>query len=494
MDQVLTGSLAPAHRTHGVSLPEAFRVWLRVSLLSFGGPAGQIAVMHRIIVEEKKWVSESRFLHALNYCMLLPGPEAQQLATYIGWLMHRTFGGIVAGGLFVLPGVIAIMALSMIYAAFGKVGIVAALFFGLKAAVLAIVLEAVIRIGKRSLKNNVMRGLAAAAFVGIFFLDVPFPIIILGAGLIGFLGGRAGLAQFAVGGGHGPAKADAGSSPEDLLGDVLPDHARPSVARALRASSIWLVLWLVPIAAVLWTFGEANVFSQIAIFFSKMAMVTFGGAYAVLAYVAQQAVEHYGWLRPGEMLDGLGMAETTPGPLIMVLQFVGFMAAYRDPGALSPMTAGILGGLLATWVTFIPCFLWIFLGAPFIEVMRGNKALAGALSAITAAVVGVVLNLAIWFAIHTAFREVQALRLYGVGFDAPVLSSVDPWASALSLAAAIAIFWFKAGMIRCSSPVRWLACSCSFWGSSHENYPPRASARFNLRGHFRACSDDHLWR
>src|SRR5215204_3648119 len=297
-----------------------------------------------------------------------------------------------------------------------------------------------------------MRGLAAAAFVGIFFLDVPFPVIILAAGVIGFFGGRAGLQHFAVGSGHRRAKN--GADPEDLLGDTLPDHARPTVRRALRASAVWLLLWLVPVAAVIWAFGEANVYSQIAIFFSKVAMVTFGGAYAVLAYVAQQAVEQYHWLQPGEMLDGLGMAETTPGPLIMVLQFVGFMAAYRDPGTLSPVTAGVLGGLLATWVTFIPCFLWIFLGAPFIEVMRGNKALAGALSAITAAVVGVVLNLAIWFAIHTAFREVQALRLYGVGFDAPVLSSVDPWASALSLAAAIAIFWFKAGMI----PVL-LACS-----------------------------------
>ncbi|HEX8664032.1 MAG TPA: chromate efflux transporter [Beijerinckiaceae bacterium] len=445
MDQVSSRPSRSRDSAHGVSLSEAFWVWLRVSLLSFGGPAGQIAVMHRIIVDEKKWVSEGRFLHALNYCMLLPGPEAQQLATYIGWLMHRTLGGIVAGGLFVVPGVIAIMALSMIYAAFGKVGVVAALFFGLKAAVLAIVLEAVIRIGKRSLKNNVMRGLALAAFVGIFFLDVPFPLIILAAGLIGFFGGRAGLPQFAVGGGHGPAKNAA--DPEDLLGDTMPDHARPTIARALRASVVWLLLWLVPVAAVLWAFGEANVYSQIAIFFSKMAMVTFGGAYAVLAYVAQQAVEHYRWLQPGEMLDGLGMAETTPGPLIMVLQFVGFMAAYRDPGALSPMTAGVLGGLLATWVTFIPCFLWIFLGAPFIEVMRGNKALAGALSAITAAVVGVVLNLAIWFAIHTVFREVRPLRAYGVGFDAPVLASIDPWAFALALAAAVAIFRFKVGMI-----------------------------------------------
>jgi chromate transporter len=447
MHRLLRASPECAEREHGVSLAEALRVWLRVALLSFGGPAGQIALMHKILVEEKKWVSENRFLHALNYCMLLPGPEAQQLATYIGWLMHRTLGGIMAGGLFVLPGIVSIMALSMIYAAFGKVEAVAALFFGLKAAVLAIVLEAVVRIGKRSLKNGVMMGLAAAAFVGIFFFNVPFPMIVFGAGLIGFFGGRAGLWQFEIGGGHGPAAGQEGASTEDLLGDELPAHARPTVARALRASGIWLALWLVPVAAVLWTLGEANVFSQIAIFFSKMALVTFGGAYAVLAYVAQQAVEHYRWLQPGEMLDGLGMAETTPGPLIMVLQFVGFVAAYRDPGSLSPMLAGALGGLLATWVTFTPCFLWIFLGAPFIEVLRGNKAVAGALSAITAAVVGVVLNLAIWFAIHTVFREVRPVRGFGLAFDAPVLESADLWAVALSVAAIIAIFRLKAGMI-----------------------------------------------
>ena len=414
--------------------------------------------MHKILVEEKKWVTENRFLHALNYCMLLPGPEAQQLATYIGWLMHRTLGGIMAGGLFIVPGIISILALSMIYAAYGRFGFVAALFFGLKAAVLAIVIEAVSRIGKRSLRNNVMLGLAATAFIGIFFLNVSFPLIVFGAGLIGFIGGRAGLPQFAVGGGHGPGNGDGDEAVEGyLLGNELSAHARPSVASALRASSVWLVLWLGPVAAIFWAFGQASVFSQIAVFFSKMAMVTFGGAYAVLAYVAQQAVEHYRWLTPGEMLDGLGMAETTPGPLIMVLQFVGFLAAYRDPGALSPMLAGTLGGLLATWVTFTPCFLWIFLGAPFIETMRGNRALAGALSAITAAVVGVVLNLAVWFAIHVMFREVQPLRLHGVGFDAPVLSSIDPWAFALSVAAAIAIFRFKVGMLS-------VLAACSFAG------------------------------
>jgi chromate transporter len=435
---------AKADAGHGISFGEAFRVWLRVALLSFGGPAGQIAVMHRILVEEKNWISESRFLHALNYCMLLPGPEAQQLATYIGWLLHRTAGGIMAGGLFILPGIVAIMGLSYIYAAFGKVGFVEALFFGLKAAVLAIVIQAVVRVGKRALRNRIMLMLAALAFVAIFFFDVPFPIIIICAGLIGYVGARSGRPEFAALP-HGGAKN--GAAVDSMLGEELPDHVRPSVPRALRVSAIWLLLWLVPVGAVLISLGQANVFSQIAIFFSKMAMVTFGGAYAVLAYVAQQAVEHYHWVGPREMLDGLGMAETTPGPLIMVLQFVGFMAAYRDPGTLSPMLAGTLGGLLATWVTFTPCFLWIFLGAPFIETLRHNKELAGALTAITAAVVGVILNLSIWFALHTAFRETTPVRSFGLSFELPVLSSIDIPAVILALAAATAIFRFGLGMI-----------------------------------------------
>jgi chromate transporter len=423
-------------------------VWLRVAALSFGGPAGQIAVMHRIIVEEKRWIGENRFLHALNYCMLLPGPEAQQLATYIGWLMHRTVGGIMAGVLFVLPGVIAIMALSIVYALFGKVGVVSALFFGLKAAVLAIVLQAVVRIGSRALKNRIMIAIAAVAFIAIFFFAVPFPIIVLTAGVIGFLGARAGLPAFQVGGGHGPAKGGKEVADRDtLLGEELPAHARPTIALALRVAAICLALWLIPVVALVATLGPGDVFSQIATFFSTMAVVTFGGAYAVLAYVAQQAVENYHWLQPGEMLDGLGMAETTPGPLIMVLQFVGFMAAFRHPGALSPLTAGTLGGLLATWVTFVPCFLFIFVGAPFIETLRGNKALHGALSAITAAVVGVILNLAIWFAVHTVFRETWHVQGFGFSFDAPVFRSIDMWAFALSAAAIIAMFRFKVGMI-----------------------------------------------
>jgi chromate transporter len=430
---------------HGVSFAESTWTWARVALLSFGGPAAQIAVMHRIIVDEKRWVSESRFLYALNYCMLLPGPEAKQLAVYIGWLLHRTWGGIVAGSLFVLPGVVSIMALSYVYALYGKVPFVVALFFGLKAAVLAIVFEAVARIGRRALKTNASRLLAAAAFVGIFFFAVPFPIIVLCAALIGFVAASTGSDAFKACSRH---EASGHGDEKSLLGDELPEHARPTVKRALAVSAIWLALWLVPVIAILLTLGTDNVFSEIALFFSKMAVVTFGGAYAVLAYVAQGAVEQYHWLQAGEMLDGLGMAETTPGPLIMVLQFVGFMAAFRDPGSLSPLVAATLGGLLTTWVTFIPCFLWIFLGAPFIEALRGNKVITGALSAITAAVVGVILNLAIWFAIHTVFLQTQHIQGYGLDFDAPVLASIDLWALGLSLVAMTAIFYFKFGMIR----------------------------------------------
>jgi chromate transporter len=448
MSQAVVSDRKAGPERHGVSLGEAFQVWGRVAMLSFGGPAGQIAVMHRILVEEKHWISEERFLHALNYCMLLPGPEAQQLATYIGWLMHRMRGGLIAGGLFILPGIVAIMALSYVYAGFGNVPIIAALFFGLKAAVLAIVIEAGIRIGKRALKNRLMVALAALAFIAIFFFSVPFPVIVFGAALVGFIGGSLGIEAFRVGGGHGPATGKGKLAVVDsMLGDELPEHARPTVARSLRVSAAWLALWLVPVVVLILALGVSNVFSQIAIFFSKMAVVTFGGAYAVLAYVAQEAVESHGWLKAGEMLDGLGMAETTPGPLIMVLQFVGFLAAYRDPGTLSPMLAGTLGGLLATWVTFTPCFLWIFLGAPFIEKLRDNKALNSALSSITAVVVGVVLNLAIWFAIHTIFREVQPVRALGLAFDAPIVGSVNLWALALAVAAAVAIFRFKVGMI-----------------------------------------------
>jgi chromate transporter len=438
---------APDVPAHGITFREALLVWAKIAALSFGGPAGQIAVMHRILVEQKKWIGETRFLHALNYCMLLPGPEAQQLAVYIGWLLHKTKGGLVAGTLFVLPGFICIMVLSWIYALYGNVGIVQALFFGLKAAVLAIVLEAVVRIGKRSLKNNVMIGLAAAAFVAIFFYSVPFPIIILAAGVVGFVGSRAGIGAFQGGGGHGSSDHGKFSDAESALGEGVPDHARPTTAWSLKIAAVFLTLWIVPVLVLVVWLGPANVFSQVAVFFSKMAMVTFGGAYAVLAYVAQEAVQTFGWLKPGEMLDGLGMAETTPGPLIMVLQFVGFMAAFRDPGSLPPLMAGTLAGMLTTWVTFVPCFLWIFLGAPYVETLRQNKAVSAALATITAAVVGVVLNLAVWFALHVLFAELIEKHWLGMTVEVPVMSSANVASMILAVGALIAVFRFKIGMI-----------------------------------------------
>ncbi|WP_231564840.1 MULTISPECIES: chromate efflux transporter [Pseudomonadota] len=429
------------------TLGAATRIWARIGLLSFGGPAGQIALMHRILVEEQRWLGEKRFLHALNYCMLLPGPEAMQLAVYIGWLMHRTLGGIIAGVLFVLPGVVAIMALSWVYALYGNVGPVEALFFGLKAAVLAIVVQAVIRIGSRALKNGAMVTIAAAAFVAIFGFAIPFPLIILIAGLIGFFGARAGLPAFHGGGGHGKVGKVQVDDADTLLGEESPAHTQVNRGWAFRVSAAFLVLWLVPVALLFAVFGPANVFAQIAGFFSVMAVVTFGGAYAVLAYVAQEAVQNYGWLAPGEMLDGLGMAETTPGPLIMVTQFVGFMGAFRDAGGLSPLMAGTLGGLLTTWVTFTPCFLWIFLGAPFIERLRDNKVLTAALTAITAAVVGVIMNLAVWFGLHVVFDEVQTITSFGLDLDVPVWSTMNLSAAALVLAALVAVFRFKLGPV-----------------------------------------------
>ncbi len=433
---------------HGVTFNEAARVWLRVAVLSFGGPAGQIAVMHRIVVEEKHWIGEARFLHALGYCTLLPGPEAQQLATYIGWLMHRNAGGIMAGGLFVLPGYVSILVLSLIYAGWGSVGAVAAVFFGLKAAVLAVVLQAVVRVAGRALRSRAMVALAVASFLALFLFAVPFPAVVLSAGVLGFVGARLNWPGFARGAEHGTARADATPALLDTAyPNGLPPHARPDLRAALQAGAVWTALWLVPVAAVVATQGIDSTYGRIAVFFSQMAVVTFGGAYAVLAYVAQQAVEHHGWLRPHEMLDGLGMAETTPGPLIMVLEFVGFMAAYRDPGALPPWLAGTLGATLTTWVTFVPCFLWIFLGAPFVEALRANRALNAALAAITAAVVGVILNLAIWFALHSLFSRQVPVHRFGLSFDAPVLGSLDPVAAVLTVAACVALFGLRIGVI-----------------------------------------------
>lgn len=425
------------------TLAEATRLWARIGLLSFGGPAGQIALMHRILVEERRWLGERRFLHALNYCMLLPGPEAMQLAVYTGWLMHGIRGGVIAGLLFVLPGAVAIMALSWIYALYGNVGYIEAVFFGLKAAVLAIVAQALLRIGARALRNSTMLGIAAASFAAIFALAVPFPVIILAAALVGYIGVRAGWAAFQGGGGPGdPARA---SDDGRILGSGLPPHAQVGPGQALRLSAVFLVLWLAPVVALFGSLGPAHVFTQIAGFFSVMAVVTFGGAYAVLAYVAQEAVQNFGWLAPGEMLDGLGLAETTPGPLILVTQFVGFMGAFRAAGDLPPLLAATLGGALTTWVTFVPCFLWIFLGAPYMERLRDNRAAAGAFGAITAAVVGVIANLGLWFALHMLFAELVPAALPVLSVQVPVWSSFDPLAAALVALALLAVFRFRTG-------------------------------------------------
>jgi chromate transporter len=442
--------------TRALTLGEAARVWARIAALSFGGPAGQIAVMHRVLVEEKRWIGERRFLHALNYCMLLPGPEAQQLTIYIGWLMNGAAGGLAAGTLFVLPGFVALMALSIVYALFGHVGPVAALFFGLKSAVLAIVVQAVARLARRSLKHPLLWVLAAGAFLALALFQAPFPLVILAAGAIGFVGARLGLSPFLVRAGPGEDQADRWSDADSLLGETSPARAPPDWRWALKTGAVVLALWLGPTLAIGETLGWRSPYAEIAVFFSKMAVVTFGGAYAVLAYVAQAAVAQFGWLRPGEMLDGLGMAETTPGPLIIVTQFVGFMAAFRQPGALPPILAGVLGGVLTTWVTFTPCFLWIFLGAPFVEALRGARALNGALTAITAAVVGVIFNLAVWFGLHVLFRETTPVHDLGLRLELPVLSSVDYAALVLTAGAVLAVFRLKLGVI----PVL-LACSAA---------------------------------
>ena len=426
------------------SFKEATKLWARIGLLSFGGPAGQIALMHKELVEERRWIGEQRFLHALNYCMLLPGPEAQQLAIYIGWLLHRTLGGLVAGILFVLPGAFVMLGLSTFYMLYRDAPLIEALFFGVKAAVLAVVVEAVIRIGRRALKNHVMIAIALVAFFAICVLNVPFPLIVLFAGTAGWVGNRLAPAAF-TGSAHGRGDAADFKGAVDLMferGELA--HIRPTRWHAPRTIAIWAPIWLGPVVLIWALTGSSSVWTQLGSFFSLMAVVTFGGAYAVLAYVAQAAVESFGWLTPGEMVDGLGLAETTPGPLILVLQFVGFLAAFRNPGAIDPLFAGFFGALLTTWLTFVPCFFWIFLGAPYIEALRENKALSAALSAITAAVVGVVMNLALWFALHVIFGQVRS-----VGFETeiPVLSSIDWRAALLSAASMIAMLRLKTGML-----------------------------------------------
>lgn len=407
---------------------EAFKFWLKLGFISFGGPTGQIAIMQTDLVERKKWISQSRFLHALNFCMLLPGPEAQQLAIYIGWLLHKTKGGIAAGALFVIPSIFILWGLSFVYAAFGNISWIAAIFYGLKPAVTAIVLTAVIRIGRKALKNEVMWILAALAFVAIYFFKAPFPAIVLSAGVIGFLGGLFWKTKFENSSQHHDESTLSVISDEQ----ESPAHTRPNWARALRVSILWLALWFTPTLIAGAVRGWDGTLFKEGLFFSKAAVVTFGGAYAVLPYVTQQALFHYGWLKPGQMMDGLGLAETTPGPLIMVLQFVGFMGAWQHPEGLPPLLAATLGALMTTWATFIPCFLWIFLGGPHIEQLRGNARLTSALTAITAAIVGVVLNLAVWFALHVFF---------------PGAGTIDWFAIALCAAAFVAMLRYKIDII-----------------------------------------------
>ena len=410
-----------------VSLMDAARVWAKIGLMSFGGPAGQIALMHRILVDEKQWISEARFLHALNFCMLLPGPEAQQLATYVGWLMHRVRGGLVAGILFVVPGFLVMLTLSFLYVFAGGLDAVTGLFFGLKAAVVVIVFQAMVRIGRKSLTTRLAMMLAGTAFVGMYFFNVPFPAVIGISALVGAVAARYGAIDKAARG-------------DDVATSNAEDSAVPGSRSLPSTVVLLLVLWFTPIVFLVGALGPDNVFSNIGLFFSKMAVVTFGGAYAVLAWVSEQSVAVFQWLTPGEMIDGLALAETTPGPLILVTQHVGFLAAYRDPGTLAPGVAGVLGASLTTWVTFVPCFLWIFAGAPFIERLRENRALSGALAGVTAAVVGVIANLAVWFSIHALFDLTSGVSIALAAFEVPVPASIN--LAALAIVSIVGVLAF----------------------------------------------------
>lgn len=438
-----------------ISLSKAIFVWLKISLLSFGGPAGQIAVMHRILVDELKWISERRFLHALNFCMLLPGPEAQQLTIYLGWLLHRVRGGIIAGVLFVVPGAAAMLAFSIIYVTYQQEMAVTSLFFGIKAAVLAIVVTAVWRLSRKILQRRLLVGIMAASFLASFVFAVPFPLIILGAALAGFLRSSAD---------ENDDQPVSENQNERAIDSMAASGKRPQRLASLRVIFVCGTLWLGPVWLLYGVFGAGHIFTQQGLFFSQVAVVTFGGAYAVLAYMAQQTVGHYGWLTAGEMLDGLGMAETTPGPLIMVTQFVGFVGAYRAPGMLDPLLAGSLGALVTTWVTFAPCFLWIFLGAPYVEALRGNRVLARALTGITAAIVGVVLNLAVWFGLRVMFAELGEGMGGVIAVQLPVLDSFDPLASAIMIAALLAISVFRVGMITVLTSCSGLGLALGFAG------------------------------
>jgi chromate transporter len=406
------------------SFGEATRAWVRVAALSFGGPAAQIAVMHRIMVEEKGWIDERRFLHALNFCMLLPGPEAQQLATYLGWMLHGVRGGLVAGLLFILPGFVSILALSYIYVWLGDAPAIEGLLFGLKAAVLAVVLVALNRLRRRALKGPLLQFIALASFISLFFLQLPFPLVILGAALLGFWQARYRVTE---------------------IDPPPPAAARPT--RTAVTAAIGLAAWLGPLVLVAWALGPQHLLSQVGLFFSQVAIVSFGGAYSVLAYVAQHAVEAQGWLSPAEMVDGLGLAETTPGPLIQVLQFVAFLAAWRDAAPFGPVTAGLVASVIATWATFAPCFLWIFVGAPWMDRLLGWPKLGGAMAAVGAAVVGAVLNLSLWFALHVLFREVGEFRWGAVRVLVPAGGSADLMAMLFAVVALALLAWRGWGML-----------------------------------------------
>ena len=434
---ILRGSMDKLDTSPGrPSFGETTSTFARIGLLSFGGPAGQIALMHKVLVDEKRWLDEARFLHALNYCMLLPGPEAMQLATYCGWLLHGVRGGLMAGLLFVLPGAVLLTALSAAYLFVGDVPLVQGLLFGLKAAVLAVVLEALVKVSKRALKDGVAVAIAIAAFVGLAVFKLPFPLIILAAALFG-------AARHVL----RPESGKAAGKPEQAaLAIEMPEWTKPGWRRFVSTLVVWLAIWLIPLAGLHLLLGGGNVFTVEAVFFSKMAMVTFGGAYAVLAYVAQQAVEVHGWLRPDEMLTGLGLAETTPGPLILVLVFVGFLGGARLSG-LDALTGGLLGAAVTLWFTFVPCFLWIFVGAPYVETVRNVRWLASALAAVTAAVVGIIANLAVWFALHVLFSRMGSWTLGPATLPAPDFASFDLAAAMIALAAGVALIRYHVNLV-----------------------------------------------
>jgi chromate transporter len=426
---------------HDVSFREAARFWTMLGFINFGGPAGQIAIMHDEIVDRRKWVTNPRFLHALNFCMLLPGPEAQQLAIYLGWLLHRVKGGLLAGVMFVLPSVFVMFGLSWLAAVHSDVAWVNAIFAGQAAAVIALVAWATLRIGSKSLANNLMLGVAVAAFVAIFFLHVPFPLIVVAALAVGLIGGATRPDLFDVGVAHELEEQEKIAIRDDM---PRPEHTLPNRTRALTTLVVGLVVWIVPIALIAAWRGPDDTLTEMGWFFSRASLITFGGAYAVLAYVNVAAVQTYGWLLPGQMVVGLGLAESTPGPLIMVLEFVGFVGAYQNPGDLDPLVAGALGAFVAVWATFAPCFLWIFLGAPYVESLRGNRRLAAALQTVTAVVVGVIANLAVTFAISVLFDQVGTTALLG-RFDvpSPVWSSIDWFATVVAVVAFVGLWRFR---------------------------------------------------